>query len=38
MKEYTVSNFERFLQQCFIYQVYRFFVLNLKIMRVIFKH
>lgn len=38
MEVYRVSNFERFLQQFWLYQIYRFFVLNFKIVRALFKH
>lgn len=38
MQAYTVSNFERFLQQFTPYQLYRFLMLNWKIVRVLLKH
>lgn len=38
MTEYSVSNFERFLSQFALYQIYRFFVLNFKIVKALLKH
>ena len=35
---YTVSNFERFLMRFTPYQLYRFCILNLKMLRAIFAH